>query len=212
MFAEIMIDEPLEKVIEDRDFVEEKILKKFLGWLPVGQNIYGIRRRHIEARGINDPSKGGVSGLLEIGPKGLTDLPFDQMHFHVSTGGTPHHVPHNFGFWHINDMDELFLPIPSIDENELGYFVAIMQRPLGKEGESFAWYCEECWTILYEWRLKSGELGFDKFWKGERAAVNEYNRDVALRTCNECGHVNPLGYCWHPSKDTPEEKEARAAW
>ena len=113
---------------------------------------------------------------------------------------------------HINDMDELFLPIPSLSENDLGYFVAIMQCPRGKEGESFAWYCEECWTILHEWRLKSGELGFLQFWKGERAAVDQYNGDVALRTCNECGHVNPMAYCWNAAKDTPEEKEARVSW
>ena len=36
--------------------------------------------------------------------------------------------------------------------------------------------------------------------------------DRPARTCPECGHQNPMGYCWNTAKDTPEEAEARKLW
>ena len=60
--------------------------------------------------------------------------------------------------------------------------------------------------------IETGTTGLAGFWKGERQAVNHYNADPRLRTCPECGHVNPLGYCWNKAKDTPAEAQARQAW
>jgi hypothetical protein len=55
-------------------------------------------------------------------------------------------------------------------------------------------------------------LGLNGFFKGSENAVRTYNSDVRYRTCPECGHVNPMGYCWNPAKDTAEERAARALW
>ena len=131
---------------------------------------------------------------------------------HVTTAGTPHTVSHNFGYWHINDKDEIYLPIPGTGEGEDGYFLLIMSHPREGETDRFAWYCSECLTMMHEYVYETGTLGFSGFWKAEDEAVRGYNADVANRTCPECSHVNPMGYCWNKAKDTEEEGAARKLW
>ena len=212
MFREITIDEPLEKIIDDWDFLDEKIVSKFSTFRPVGQNIFGIRRRAITHAAIIDPRKGSTSGALEMGPAGILAVPHKPLHVHVTTGGTPHRVEHNFGFWHINDMDELYLPLPSLPGEEFGHMLVIQETPVGTEGESFAWYCQQCLTMLFELHYDTGKDGFQGFWRAEERAVRLYNSDPKNQLCPECGHVNPLGYCWNTAKDTPQEREARTIW
>jgi len=212
MFREITVDEKLDKIIDDWDFLEEAIVGKFSTFRHVGQNIFGIRRRAVSRTTIVDPRKGNVSGALELGPKGILSVPHVPLHVHVTAGGTPHRVAHNFGFWHVNDMDELYLPLPAAEGDTLGHMLVIQEAPLGKEGESFAWYCEQCLTMLFELHYETGKYGLQGFWKAEERAVRAYNSELAHRTCPECGHLNPLGYCWNTAKDTAEEREARAYW
>ena len=68
MFANIVVKESLEKVADDWDFLHEKVLPHFSTFKPVGQNIYGIRRRYVGEGGIVDPQKGAMSRHYEIGP------------------------------------------------------------------------------------------------------------------------------------------------
>jgi hypothetical protein len=212
MFHEMTIAEPIEKIADDWDFFEDKIVGKFTGFRTVGQNIYGIRRRMITRTEIVDPRKGNYSEALEMGPKGVQTIHFEPMRVHVTTGGTPHRVQHSFGFWHINDMDELYLPLPRMPGDEFGHFLVIMQTPTGNEGESWAWYCSNCLTMLHEYHYNTGRYGLEGFWKAEGIAIGEYNRDVKNRTCPECGTVNPLGYSWNSAKDTADQKRAREIW
>lgn len=212
MQVEITIDEPLDKVVEDRDFFEERIIKRFGTFRPVDSNIYGIRRRAIDERGITDARKGNISVLQEIGPNGIVEHRFDTYNFHIIAGGTPHRVTHSFGFWHINDMEELSVKFPG-NEGEPGYSLVIMGKPEGKEGDSYAWYCEQCLTMLYEMPVRTGERGLGEFFRLEREAIRIYNAGSTLRTCPECGHLNPHAYSWDPKKDTtPEESQARTLW
>ena len=60
--------------------------------------------------------------------------------------------------------------------------------------------------------IETGVTGLAGFWKGEQQAVHHYNSNPHLRKCPECGHVNPLGYCWNKAKDTPEEALSRLHW
>ena len=212
MFADVVVPEPLEKILGDWDFFSEKVIAHFSTFKPVGQNIYGIRRRYVGEATVRDPKKGKVGKAYEIGPHGLVEREAKPLELYVITGGTPHHVPGNFGYWHINDMDELSLRLPGESPEALGYTMVIMGTPTGKESDRFAWYCERCLTILFERVYETGRLGFEGFWKAEREAVTEYNRDARHRACRECGFTNPLGYCWAVNKDTPEEQEARALW
>jgi hypothetical protein len=48
--------------------------------------------------------------------------------------------------------------------------------------------------------------------KCSELGVRAFNADPALRTCPECGFLNPLAYCWNTAKDTAEERAARAIW
>lgn len=212
MFREITIDEPIETIIDDWDFLADRIVAKFTMFRPVGQNIYGIRRRAISADGIIDPRKGDVSGALELGPQGVISVPHHPMHLHVTSAGTPHRVAHSFGYWHINDMDEIYLPLPNPEGEALGHYLVIMQTPTGNEGDSYAWYCEKCLTLLFERRHRTGEFGMQGLFKCSELAVREYNAEPRKRTCPECGYLNPMAYCWNSAKDTPEERAARAIW
>ena len=213
MFADIIASEPFEKICEDWDFLNDKILARFSSFRVVGQNVYGIRRRFTEIEsGVIDPRKGAVGRHYEIGPSGVVEHVKKPFEIYVTAAGTPHHVEHNFGYWHINDMDELYLRFPSEIPDALGYNLVIQGKPKESECDRFAWYCERCVTLLFERVCNTGEQGFNVFWKAERQAVTEYNQAIKNRTCPECGHVNPRGYCWATNKDSPEEKEARLLW
>lgn len=148
--------------------------------------------------------------MHELGPDGIHELNFTPMRFHVTRAGTPHRVPHSFGYWHINDLDEVYLAIPAPEGDVRGHFIVVMQKPAGKEGESFAWYCEACLTLVHEYRFDHGRLGLNEFWRAETAAVASFND--TLRRCPECGHVNPLAYTWNTVKDTPALTASRLHW
>src|SRR5579884_3038182 len=68
MYATIMLREPLERVLGDWDFLQEKVIGRFSTFRPEGQNIYGIRRRQIDASQVVDPRKGLISEHYELGP------------------------------------------------------------------------------------------------------------------------------------------------
>lgn len=208
MHIETTIHEPLEKIVDDWDFLEATVAKKFSTFRAVGSNIYGVRRRTVDGAGITDLKKGNISAMFELGPNGPVRHEMHANNFHIIASGTPHTVPHSFGHWHINDMEELAVKFPGAG-GELGYSLLIMRTPTGKEGESVAWYCEQCFTLLYEYRMKTGELGLAEFWRGERQGVTNFNSDPKKRTCPECGLLNPLAYVWNPAKDTPDEARAR---
>jgi len=211
MFATVGIDEPIEKIFDDWDYLDEKVVKKFTTWQVAGQNIIGIRRRTITLNEIVDPKKGAFNSIT-MTPDGLLSKQHKAFKIHITPGGVPHRVEHSLGFWHINDMDELYLPLPSADGDPLGHFVVIMQTPTGREGESFVFYCQNCFTMLHEVYCPTGALGLPSIFRAEERAVREFNAEAAKRVCVECGHVNPFGYCWNTAKDTPEERDARAIW
>src|SRR4051812_48670688 len=126
MFATLTVDKPIEKAIEDWDFLADSVVAKFTAFRTVGQNIFGIRRRAITRDGISDPRKGAFNSFVELGPEGIVECRFESMRVHVTTGGTPHRVNHSMGFWHINDMDELYLPLANGPGENLGHFLVVM--------------------------------------------------------------------------------------
>lgn len=211
MFQHLEIQEPVDRLPEDWDLFNDRVLPHFATFREAGHSVIGLRRRHIAPRKIIDMQKGDISKFLEFGPKGVGEGMLEPMEIRITTAGTPHRLPHNFGYWHINDKDELYLPIPGSGE-EPGYFVVVQGRPTDDETDAFAWYCEQCSTLLFDFVAKTGASGMGGFWRAEQEAVRYYNANPKLRTCVECGHVNPLGYCWNAAKDTPEEAIARKLW
>ncbi len=121
MYGEIQIDEPIDKIADDWDVLEDKVAAKYSTFREFGQNIYGIRRRMVSRTEVIDLKKGKFSSLL-LGPQGIVGTGRNPLHLHVTTAGTPHRIPHSLGYWHINDMDELYLPVPGSGEGERAIF------------------------------------------------------------------------------------------
>ncbi|HEV8019749.1 MAG TPA: hypothetical protein VGP41_00725 [Candidatus Lustribacter sp.] len=205
----IEIDDSLDR-LGDWDFFDEKVIGKFSGFRAASGNVFGLRRRIIDRESIYDEKKGPYGDMFELAPGGIHHVTVVPMKFHVTNAGTPHRVPHSFGYWHINDLDEVYVAIPAPEGETRGHFVVVMQKPVGKEGESFAWYCEACLLLIDEYRFDHGRLGLNEFWRAEMEAVARHNEGD--RQCPECGHVNPLGYTWNTVKDTAELKAARLHW
>lgn len=217
-FADLYVKEPLEKIADDWDLLGEKLMRKiYAGFVPVGDNIFGVRPITHEtpntvgaSRGLLDLVKTARS--FEIGPKGKIELVREPFTAAVTVSGTPHHVEHLFGYWHINDKDEIVLPLPPPAPDEPGYLFVIMGVPKRNETDRIAWYCDRCTSLVFLRELRTGQVNFEKFWSWERATVREYNGDPAYRTCPECGFVNPIGFCAFHTWDTPEERDARMQW
>lgn len=214
MFTDVYVDQSVEKLLGDWDLIDDVMVKKFSRFKRAGHNIVGIRRRMCEGGVVLDPVKGELPAAIELGPNGLVTMENTVLSLRMTCGGTPHRVPHNFGFWHINDMDELYLTLPGPTAETPAYCLIFMQHPdpTGHAGESVAEYCEQCLTILYERHYRTAELGFEGVFKFFDDAMRDYNNEPRNRVCPECGHVNPFGYTWNPDRDTPEMAAARQQW
>ena len=122
----------------------------------------------------------------------------------------PHHSEHGYGFWHVNDEQEMALNF-KISETRV---VTVLVEGFPKRGrhDRFAWYCLECLNPLFMREVETGRVGLPGFYAVEDEAFQSFNGDVKLRTCSECGTIHPKAYSIFPWNDTPEEKEARALW
>jgi hypothetical protein len=160
---------------------------------------------------IANAGRGRVGDFMVLGPNGIEDAPNKPMYMQIVLGGTPHRH-RGFGFWHINDKDELYLPLPAETLGEPGHFVIMMQMATGEESERYGWYCIQCSTMLFEREYEIAEEGLDGFWDAMLQAVRAFNSDIKNRTCPECGAVHPPAFGWNPALDTPEEREARGTW
>jgi hypothetical protein len=215
-YAEISVPERLDALLNDWVLFDDRVIKKFTTFKEMGENVVGVRRRMVTTNPVTvlDPAKGLLPESVEIGPSGLITQTHEILSLRITVGGAPHRVPHSMGFWHINDVDELYLTLPPPAPGEPAYFLVIMgnPQPSSNEGESWAQYCQECLTMLHEHYYKTAQLGMGDHWRANLAAIREFNSDVKFRTCPECGHVNPLAYVWNTAKDTPEERLAREQW
>ena len=215
IYSDLYVNESIEKIAEDWDFFEDKVVKKFFGFKTVGDNVVGIRpvtQGTIDKLGASAPPIALVSVRrnFEIGPKGIVEVPRTPFSLHVTRAGTPHRTEHVFGYWHINDKDEVIVTLPP-NGDEPGRVVIVMGKPTGEETDRFAWYCEECVTLLFMRELVSGR-DFQKFWASELAAVREYNSDPRHQICPSCGHKNRLAYSSMQPKDTDDERGSRMVW
>ena len=220
MYADIYVDESLDKIVDDWDFLNEKVLPKFLGFRPVGHGVYGMRQILPEApQSVEQQQQKGTGPIIavknrrhwEIGPQGVVEVKRTPLVAHVMLAGTPHHTEHVYGYWHINDMDEITIDVPPAVDRP-GYVILMQGHPKGNEADRMAWYCEQCTELVHMTELVTGTLGFKDFWTWERSTVRTYNADPKLRTCWNCGHVNPVGYLALATQDTPEERESRLKW
>lgn len=216
MYTNIYVDEPIEKIYDDWDFMNDRVIKKLQGFQQIGDNIYGIRAISNSTHESVGQAKTAMELArdrknFEIGPKGIVQVQRKPYVAHITCAGTPHHTQFLFGYWHINDKDEVIIPIPGMN-GDADHIIIIMGRPNGDETDRAAWYCEKCTNLLHMSERLTGREGFAGFWRWEFEAVRDYNSDIRNRTCWNCGHVNPLGYTAFHSQDTPETREARRQW
>ncbi|MBV9099801.1 MAG: hypothetical protein JOZ46_12065 [Candidatus Dormibacteraeota bacterium] len=198
------------KASETIDFSDEKEVQKFVGFGfgTLGENYIGIRRWP------EDQMMFYGSNSLTITPKGLLTPREHQYGLHVIYSGTPHHTRHLFGYWHINDVDEAYIRVPPTEPGGEATLVIVMRYPRPGERDMFAYYCENCLTLVQCYVYDSGNLdqGFIGVLQFEDHVVKTFNSDPALRTCKECGTVHPLAYRFWEPHNTPDEEEARSLW
>jgi hypothetical protein len=212
IYSEIYVDEPLDDIAGDWDYLNDAIVKNFFAFKVVGDNVVGIRnieRDHVAALGEKTVpiALPAIRKNYEIGPNGTVVVPRIPYSAHITRAGTPHRTQHAFGYWHINDKDEIIVPLPPIG-NDPARIIIMMGKPTGDEADRFAWYCEQCLTLLF----MRESTNFSKFWAAENAAVRAYNSDPKHQHCPSCGHQNPLGYSGMQNLDSAEEREARFVW
>jgi 3-hydroxyanthranilate 3,4-dioxygenase len=90
----------------------------------------------------------------------------------------------------IREGEVLLLPAhtphsPQRPANTVGLVVEPV-RDVG-EPESYAWYCERCDAKLFELSRADEDVLVDL-----RRAAEKFNGNAALRTCKECGYVQPV--------------------
>ena len=122
----------------------------------------------------------------------------------------PHHSEHVYGFWHINEAQEMSLNLKLDDNRRLT--VLVEGFPERGRKDRFAWYCLSCVTPLYMAEVETGRVGLGGYYAVQEDAFEVFNGDEKVRTCRSCGTVHPVAYSIFPWKDSREEKEARQCW
>ena len=113
--------------------------------------------------------------------------------------GAPHHLTQDYGWWHVNDTEEIYLPVPLV--NGALAFV-IIEATYTERWDKFQWYCLKCYTFLDERKVNTGRVGMEGYWAAEADAVKEFNADLERRTCPNCQAVHPPAYSfWEPGKE-----------
>jgi len=177
---------------------------RYGSFYPVGDMIVGLRY-HKPGKGSGRKAFGRT---LKIADGRIVPTPYADVN--ITPPRVPHHVEHGFGYWHINDEQEMSIRLQLED----GRRATMLLEGFPQTGrkDRFAWYCMQCLTPLYMGEIETGRVGLPGFWLAEEKATLEFNADLQLRTCRECGWQHPLGYSWFEAHDTPEQATARLKW
>ena len=212
IYAGVLKDGAPDDEVPGWNMLRPGIIENFYGFTDTGDNVIGIRS--IERKGVAAHGEESVPVALpavrknyEIGPQGVVEVPRIPYSAHVTRSGTPHRTQHVFGYWHINDKDEIIIPLPP-EGGRPARVLIIMGIPESDEADRFAWYCENCLTLLF---LRES-MDFKNFWQAELAAARDYNEAPENRKCPSCGHQNLLAYSGMQESDTAPERDARMQW
>jgi hypothetical protein len=186
------------------DFASAEAEQRYRSFYPVGEMLIGLR--------FNDTTKPGTG--LKLG----RNLKIVDGQIVVETRSNimftpplvPHHAEHGYGFWHINDEQEMALNL-RLSETRL---VTVLVEGFPKRGrhDRFAWYCLKCLNPLYMREVETGRVGLPGFYAVEDQAFQDFNGSERLRSCGACGTVHPKAYSIFPQQDTPEERASRELW
>ncbi|HXQ49948.1 MAG TPA: hypothetical protein VN802_02540 [Stellaceae bacterium] len=186
------------------DFASKETELRYRSFYPVGEMLIGIRFHDMNPTG----PQMRLGRSLKIMDGKIVAEPRANIMFTPPL--VPHHSEYGYGFWHVNDEQEMVLNF-KLSETRI---VTVLAEGFPKRGrhDRFAWYCLKCLNPLYMREVETGRVGLPGFYAVEDDAFKTFNGDLALRTCVECGTVHPPAYSIFPWNDTPEEKAARALW
>ena len=116
----------------------------------------------------------------------------------------PHHSEHGYGFWHVNDEQEMVMNL-KVSEKRI---VTVLVEGFPKRGrhDRFAWYCLQRPTRSICARSKPAASGFRALMPSRTMPSKTFNSDVDLRTCSECGTVHPIAYSDFPRTTRPRRR------
>ncbi|MCS6803512.1 MAG: hypothetical protein RMM98_12100 [Acidobacteriota bacterium] len=179
----------------DVNLFDERHLRKFSGFMPWGKHhMLGLRLLEPTGRpNIMYGLKNNTPFVMDIIRPGerIGFLPAE----------LPHHLTGDYGWWHINTTEEIYIPVTRTDDK---IAFVIVESLYDERYDQFVWYCPTCYRRLFGREVNTGRLGVDGYWKAERAAVEEFNSDERLRLCQDCGTVHPKAYSFF----APEEEKS----
>lgn len=178
----------------DVNFFDERHLRKFSGFMPWG-------RHHM--LGIRLLSETGRPNIM-YGLRGGRPVPLDILRPGERMGflpaELPHHLTGDYGWWHINTTEEIYIPVRRSDDK---IAFVIVEALFDDRYDFFVWYCPACYRRLFGREVNTGRVGIDGYWKAERDAIQEFNGDERHRRCPDCGTIHPKAYSFF----SPEEEK-----
>lgn len=195
-------------LIERVDFLSDLTRLKYQGFLPLhNDHIMGLRYL-----------KGARPQVQLMSDRGVvaSDMAYAGEAMNVLPALVPHTVRGLYGYWHINEEDELTIPVPL--KNGEAVLVLLEGMPKAGRWDRFTQFCRTCNRKIHERGVKTGEVGIAGFWKAEEQAVAEFNSELKRRTCPDCGTVNRHAYGYFaPQKGDRDQRAAmkadqREAW
>jgi 3-hydroxyanthranilate 3,4-dioxygenase len=102
----------------------------------------------------------------------------------------------------IREGEMFLLPafVPHSPQRFAGTVGLVIERQRGdapEEDDAARWYCESCGAVLHEARFNNNRGGF---LPQLQAAIQAFHASEALRTCGQCGAVQPV-----PGAVSPED-------
>lgn len=186
------------------DLMTEESKLRYRSFYPCGDMLIGLR--YAEPRPDGKGFKPGRS--LKIANGKIISEPRKDVQFTPPL--VPHHSEHVYGFWHINDQQEMVMNLKLGDDRRLT--VLIEGFPEAGRKDRFAWFCLECLNPLYMVEVETAKVGLGGYYAVQEDAFEVFNNDESVRTCDDCGAIHPVAYSIFPWKDTEAEREARGLW
>jgi hypothetical protein len=186
------------------DFASKEVELRYRSFFPVGEMLIGLRFRDLSP---GAPKTTLGRNLKIIDGKIVVE---ERANIMFIKPLVPHHAEHGYGFWHVNDEQEMTLNL-RLSETR-GVTVLVEGFPQKGRHDRFAWYCLECLNPLYMREVETGRVGLPGFYAVEDEAFRTFNGDEKLRTCSKCGTVHPLAYSIFEWNDTEAERASRELW
>lgn len=177
----------------DFNLLGEEAIKQFSAFERIGKHhLMGIRL-------LGGTGRPNVMYGLRSGQPEVMDIVQPGKAIGFVPAGAPHHLTQDYGWWHVNDTEELYLPVPLVN-GKLAF--VILESTFPERWDYFQWYCLKCYTFLHERKVNTGRVGMEGYWAAESAAVKEFNEDLERRTCPSCKTLHPPAYSfWEPGKE-----------